>query len=286
MAKMHFDWDDLRVILAVARRRSVRGGAQTLNMHHSSVVRRISVFEKTHNVQAFERHPSGYVLTPSGEEIVVAAEAMENEALALERRVIGRDARLEGDVRLTMPMALATHLLMNDLIAFSQKFPGVRLDLNASSEITDLSRRETDVAIRMSFVPPPDHLVGRQAGTCAFALYGTQGAKGILGWTADARTHQFRTDDAAAVLPLSFNDVLLHHAACRAGSGMARLPRFIGDNDPLLFCIDDGYKDQHIAIWVLTHADLTRTARIRAVTEHMFHALKSHAQALDPSSYA
>ncbi|MGH1426179.1 MAG: LysR family transcriptional regulator [Pseudooceanicola sp.] len=277
----HFDWDDLRVILSVARLGSVRAGAADLGLHHSSVVRRIAAFESRHGIKVFDRQATGYVATATGEDILAVAEQIEADALALERRVIGRDAELRGQLRLTLPIALATHLLMPDITAFSRDHPGISLEIDASAALSDLTRRDADVAIRVTKGSPPEHLIGRRAGRVAFARYRGTGGDDQLGWTRDARFHQFNLGPAAPPR-LAVSDVLLQLAACRAGYGEALLPRFIGDAEPDLDRRGPPRDSPEVSVWVLTHADLARTARIRAFTDFMFHALRSHRSRLDP----
>ena len=64
------DWDDIRYFLAVARGGSVRGGAEHLNVPHSTVLRRVSQVEERLGTRLFDRLPSGYRLTEAGEEVL------------------------------------------------------------------------------------------------------------------------------------------------------------------------------------------------------------------------
>jgi DNA-binding transcriptional LysR family regulator len=106
------DWDDLRYFLAVARKGSIRAAAATLAVNHSTVSRRIDAFETRLGVRAFERLPGGYFLTQAGEELIQHAERVEKEMIAAERRVAGRDAKLSGLLRVTLPDSFAQCLLM------------------------------------------------------------------------------------------------------------------------------------------------------------------------------
>jgi DNA-binding transcriptional LysR family regulator len=93
-------------------------------------------------------------MTPAGEEMKASAERMEEEAEALERRIVGRDASLSGVLRVTMAHPLATHLLAPDLAAFLEKYPGIELEVAVSYQHFDLTKREADVAIRLTNNPP------------------------------------------------------------------------------------------------------------------------------------
>jgi molybdenum-dependent DNA-binding transcriptional regulator ModE len=86
------DWNDPRVVLAVTREGTLVRAAKALGVDHSTVFRRLNSLEKKLGTLLFERLPGGaYQLTSVGERMAAAAERMEDEALAFERDVAGRD---------------------------------------------------------------------------------------------------------------------------------------------------------------------------------------------------
>lgn len=60
-------------------------GAQSRG-DHTTVLRRVDAFEKQLAVRLFERLPTGYVLTASGEELIAAARDIDETVTTLERR--------------------------------------------------------------------------------------------------------------------------------------------------------------------------------------------------------
>src|SRR5512140_3073622 len=94
-------WDDFRYVKAVAQGRSLASAADTLGVNHSTVFRRLAQIEGRLGSRLFERHRSGYTLTPCGEEMVRLAEQMENDIVGFEREVTGRDLRPSGELRVT-----------------------------------------------------------------------------------------------------------------------------------------------------------------------------------------
>ena len=72
------EWDDLRYVLAVANAGSLAGAARSLGVNHTTVLRRVSAFEKRMGLRLFERLPTGYVLTAGGEELIAAARHLED----------------------------------------------------------------------------------------------------------------------------------------------------------------------------------------------------------------
>ena len=155
-------WDDLRCVLAIARAGSLSGAARELGIEHSTVFRRLNSVEKRLGVRLFERSPRGYTPTACGELAAAAAGAMESEALGVERRMLGADARLTGVVRLATSELFAGFLLPRVLKQFLEAHPGVEVETHIASRMVDLTRREADLALRAT-VSPPEHLPGRSA---------------------------------------------------------------------------------------------------------------------------
>ena len=68
------DWNDLRLVLAVARSGALTGAATALGISHSTAFRRLGALEARLAVQLFERLPAGvYVPTSAGERMAAAA---------------------------------------------------------------------------------------------------------------------------------------------------------------------------------------------------------------------
>jgi molybdate transport repressor ModE-like protein len=143
------DWDDVRYFLAVARGGSVRAAAERLGVNHSTVLRRIAQLEERLGAHVFEKLPSGYRLTNTGEEVLEFAEQMEASSNQLETRVFGRDQSVRGLLRVTLAPTLATHLLMPDFADFARLYPEVEMEILSSDEPVNLTNREADVAIRV-----------------------------------------------------------------------------------------------------------------------------------------
>jgi len=279
------DWDDLRFYLAVARKGSIRAASEVLAVNPSTVSRRIDVLEKKLGVRLFERLPTGYVLTSTGEEIIESAQHIEDEVARLDRQVNGRDARLSGVLRITMPTILSTHLLMPDLAAFAVSYPGIQLELAISNEELNLKKREADVAIRLT-ANPPEYAVGRRILTpkkCIYAShqYIEQHDPEKMQWLGWEDTEPIPAWIKESVFPNSpiyhqSDDLHVQIEAAKAGMGMAMLPCFVGDSEPKLKRLTTETSTACGDIWVLTHKDLHNTARVRAFIDFMVAAFEKH----------
>ena len=286
------DWEDLRFVLAVAEASSLAAAARTLGVNHTTVLRRVGAFEQKLGVRLFDRLPSGYTLTVGGEELLAVARQMAETVNDLERRLTGQDLRLEGSLRITTTDTLMASILPPILAAFRQQHPGVQLELTTSNLFANLAHRDAEVAIRPA-ADPPEALVGRRIADLAFAIYaapaylqersldpaGTIGFAGerwiglgdTLAASSVARWMRAVLPGSAAVM--RSDSLVSAREAAVAGIGLADLPCYLGDVTPGLVRIGPLVPEMTAALWLLTHEDLRRTARVSAFTEFAGQAL-------------
>lgn len=282
-------WDDLRFFLAVAESKTLAGAARRLDVNHSTVFRRLNEFEDDVGARLFERLPDGYQLTVAGEELLEHAERVGREIDAIELKVLGKDYRPRGTVRLTAPERIANTFLPPYLAEFASRYPEIRLELNVSATSLDLTRREADVAIRATTSPPP-HLIGRRMLSLPWSYYATQGYIARHGRLASIealsrhaligadgalrRLSPFRALDAAAESAIVMRCSTLNTMAAMAaaGIGQALLPR--DQERPALVRQIDADPAFYSELWLLTHPELKATERIRLVTDHLFDAFR------------
>lgn len=231
-------------------------------------------------LRLFERTPEGYFTTQAGEELQVSVERMEAESISVSRRLAGRDMQLSGAIRIALPAVLATYSLIDAFAAFKRKHPEITLEILSTYTMPDLTRRDADVAIRLSN-DPPDDLVGRRVLKLAKAAYVSREwfarepdllsrqELGWIGWSLDPDTDQWRADSDFPDVPVNMvvTDPHTTVEAVKAGMGMSILPCFIGDVEPGLQRVPPGHLTMKTDIWVLTHKDLRKTARIRLFTK-------------------
>lgn len=285
------DWDDLKVLLALTRGGSVRSAAGLLKVSHSTVSRRVDQMEADLGVRLFERRPTGYVLTTAGEDLVGPAERAEEEITAAERRLAGQDAKLSGEVRVTLPTPVATNVLMPALVRFKEQYPGIDLEIVGSFAVLDLSRRDADVAMRFTN-KPPEYLVGRRIPDFAYSYYASRDYLAAHDLAANPPTAQWIGWNEGVAFPpwvrsspypnipatWGLNDISLQYAAARAGLGMAFLPCLSADADPVLARVPGADLKVPRQGWVLTHPDLRRSARVRTVMAFLVDVINANAE--------
>lgn len=274
--KSFMDWDDLKIFLAVARQGSVRSAAAKLGVHHSTVSRRIEAFERKHQVKLFDRLPSGYAIATTGAELLTVAIEIEDKINEIERHILGKDKRLTGNIRLTMPDGLI-NLLMPDLVAFMNQYPEVEIELIVSYEMFNITKREADIAIRIT-ENPPEHLIGHKLIRYACSTYASleyfdrhdpinnRDRVKWIGWDETIPYPEWvrKSDFPNAAIRGRFNNSLAQLAAVKAGLGIAKLPCPIADTESSLRRVPPGIAEPCQDIWILTHKDLASSARIKA----------------------
>ncbi len=281
------DWDDLRYFLAVVRERSVSGAARSLGVNHATVSRRVQAFERRVGTRLLERLAGGWATTAAGEEMLATAQRVEAEMQSLDRRVVGRDAQLSGKLRVALSDAAAFGL-MEELAGFAAANPRIELEVTASNGLTNLTRREADVAIRV-IDTPAEHLVGRQVGRTSLAVFGSRARLGDsrealvledetwLGWDDSMQEPSsqrwLRERLPGAHFAARFDSVLVAYHAVRAGLGIGFLPCALGDADPELRRAVPDLVLPGTRMWLLTHPDLRRTARVRCFLDYMAEAM-------------
>lgn len=297
-AKM--DWNDLRYVKAIADTGNVANAARQLNVHQSTVFRRLNSLEKDLGVRLFERFSNGYVMTTAGEDFCRSAERIEADISALNRRISGQDTRPSGIIRVTMTNALLFGLLAPCLSKFRQAYPEIELEVLVSKDVLNLTKREADLAIRAT-KQPLETLVGRRVATVATAIYSS---KEYL------RTHPnvdnlnqydwIGFDDTvidsatASWLKQTVPDVKFHYrlntcmgilAAVKEHTGLALLSCYLGDRDRNLVRVGMPISQLEKQLWILTHEDLRYVTRIRTFIDFVASFLTQKIELIEGRSH-
>lgn len=281
------EWNDLQSVLALARARTFSAAAAELRTSHTTIGRRVRALEEELGVRLFDRTPEGYVPTAAGQDVAEVAERVETEVLSLEGRVMGRDAQLHGPLRVTT-MDLLFRRYQRELASFMARYPAIALTVGTTDTEASLTRREADVALRLTRTPP-EHLVGRKIGRIDFAVYGSKALVDRIGARAsyaaypwlhwDERLGMHWLDEwlakhakgarvamrvggaTGAVREAVLAGIGVHFLACSDGDADARLVR-IGEIEP------EFSRD----VWLLTLPELRANHRVRAFLDHFAEA--------------
>jgi DNA-binding transcriptional LysR family regulator len=141
-------WDDVRVFLAVYRAGSLGQAGLRLALDTSTVSRRLAAFEEALAVRLFDRARDGITPTAAATSVLAAAEAMEAAHARLAREATDVETVVQGVVRMSMPPGMADTFIAPALPRLRKLHPKLRIEIDASARVLDLSRHETDIALR------------------------------------------------------------------------------------------------------------------------------------------
>lgn len=288
-ASHSLNWDDLKYFLAVARTGTLRGGADSILVNHTTLTRRLSVMEDRVGSRLFDRSKQGLVLTQLGEELLPHAERVEEEMNVASRIIVGRDAQPSGTVYVTMPHGLAMTSLMDDLANFADLYPDIHLNMNFTNDVRDLTRREADVSLRIAN-EVTDDVVGRKLVQMSQAAYCTKefaerikdnGGDGLhlIGWhePEEATSAQWVKESyyPKAILKHRVSELVPLITLAASGLGMAYLACNLGDRNPDLIRAPFQKPTPYRSIWLLLHRDLRNTARVRLFVDFLAARVRS-----------
>jgi len=276
------DWDDVRSFLAIARARTLSGAARELGVRQSTMSRRLEALESKAGAQLLQRTPNGYELTALGEAVLGNAERMEAEAIAVERTVQGCDVALTGTVRLTTVEFIAEQLMPRAVMLLQDRYPGITVDVFSDPRSFSLSRREADLAIRMTRFDG-NQLFSRRIATTACAIYASTEYLARHGDDLKGGGHSVITvlEDQlhlpeprwlteltpGARVSFRSNSRSTQLGAVAAGLGVACLPCIMADSKPGVKRVQRAGMGPEREVWLGVHADLRHMPRIRAVID-------------------
>jgi DNA-binding transcriptional LysR family regulator len=283
----NLDWSILRDFIAVAETGSLSQAARRLRLSQPTLSRRIAALEEQLKSQLFQRTPRGLLLTDAGERALAGARRVEEEALAIERQAEAAHQTLTGTVRLSITEGLGSLWLPRKLAAFHAAYPGVCVEVLVDNRTVNLIRREADIAVRL-FRPEQPDLIAKKAGDLVMGLYGSRAyfeRHGRPSTTADLKDHyHVGFDESMSAHPgvqrlerLFTPERIVHRSssfvgqlnATLAGIGIGAHDCVLADAEPTLERIMPEHFRHDIEIWLVTHADLRRSARIRAVFDFL-----------------
>jgi len=292
------DWRALQDVVTVAETGSLSAAARRLNVSQPTVGRRIEQLEEQLGTLLFNRTARGLILTKVGEGILSHARQMEEGALAIERIATGANQELQGNVRISLIEDLGIQWIPQKLNDFHKEYPQLVIEVNIDNRNVDLLRREADIAIRLAR-PEQADVICRKVGMLYFGLYASQSyldEHGIPEHRRDLKDHfHVGFDDEMGHTPLIkkleslFDPVHIRHRsnshmemveATRAGLGCTAICCFIGDTHPDLQRVLINEIDYAREIWLVTHAEINSSARIRAVFDFLGKALEEDADRL------
>jgi DNA-binding transcriptional LysR family regulator len=251
----------------------------------------VAELETQLGVVLFDRTGRGLLPTDAARRLADAARAMQNGADQLARTATGANAAAQGSVRISASQPIACFLLPPILTHMRVALPEVHVDLVASNSVSNLLRREADIAVRMV---PPDQatLIAKRVGKVALGACAHQDylrRRGTPRTPPDLLLHDLiggdRNDEilkgfAAQGFPITrehfalrTDDLIAAWQAVRAGLGIGFVSQYLMRTDPGVIPVLTKLHIDPIPVWLAVHKEIRTNKRIRAVYDFLSDAL-------------
>ena len=281
------DWDEFRIVRAIAEARSLHGAAERLGLNHSTMFRRLSAVETRLGVRLFERERGDYRPTAAGEDMVALAILMGDTIAEFERRIAARDVQVSGTVRITTLLSLGVTAMAPVVSALRSVHPTLHVELLLTEAMLDLHRGEADIGLRALREEPPPGLTGRRIAALPWAIYAPRAlldADGHLAPDAPwiAPTESFGPQPARTWLnkyveprrrAVQASSDLAMAALAASGAGATLIPCYAAMGHPTLTRVGAAETELHRDIWLVASPQALRAARIRAAFDFLGDAL-------------
>lgn len=285
-------WDDYRIFLQVANSGSLYGASKQLSLNHSTIFRRIKVLEESLKTRLFERLPSGYVLTAAGEQLFTEIKGLNEKIDLATNQILGRDISLRGNIRLAVSDTLGFSVLPDLIQKFHQKHPEILVELIISTQMYDLSKRQADIALRVTN-DPPQHLFGKKIGDIKVGILSAKKSakiakkktleelleqeKWVLG--CEELANQKNTSWLMKKCPsrnfvAAANHMMAIASIVKSGIGFGVIPIYLAKIFPTLV-VHHRVPELDSEMWILTHYDMRQNAKIKVLMQFLNEEIKT-----------
>ena len=286
-----FDWSLVRSFLAVLEKGSLLAASRDLQLSQPTIGRHVAELESQLGLVLFDRNGRGLLPTEAAYHLADSARIMQSGADQLARNVMGADLGASGTVRITASQPVSCYVLPPLLAQMRLSLPDVQVELVASNEVSNLLRREADIAVRM-VQPQQASIIARRVGkvtlrACAHQDYLRR--RGVPRQPSDLLAHDLiggdRNDDtlkgfAAQGLVVGreqfafrADDLIVVWQAVRAGLGVGFVSEHLIRSDPAVIPVLPILKIQPLPVWLAVHKEIRTSKRIRAVYDFLADAL-------------
>lgn len=278
------DLNDLELLLALVRGRSLAGAAERLKADTSTVFRSIKRLERDLGEVLFDRSRQGYMPTELARELAVHAERIESQLHEARELAHKADSEPAGLIRITTTDTVLHSVLLPVMAKFTRAYPKIELELIASNTLANLSQRDADIAIRATR-KPPGHLVGVKLGPLRAAVFGSKEylsrhageiSHEHLDWIVlddtlpDHPSQKWRRQHYPKLRPrYRVNSVLSVAGAVVNGMGVGVVPLAVFRNHPDVAIVEGPLEELETDVWALTHPDARHLQRIKVLFEFL-----------------
>jgi DNA-binding transcriptional LysR family regulator len=286
------EWSLVQAFLAVAEHGSLSAAARALGSSQPTLGRQIRSMEEELGVELFLRHEKGLELSETGRSLLGSARAMRQAVHDLELRAAGKGEALEGTVRITSSVAVATHHLPAIIARLRREEPLIAIELFPSDESSNLHFREADIAVRM-YRPTQLDLVTQFLGELSLGVFAAKSyaeRRGLPATVAELLGHDVVGMDRNTAILEGFrrggfpverewfkvrcDDTATYWQLVRAGCGIGFGQTSIGRHDPELVEVPLDLGLPRLSVWLTAHEALRQMPRVRRIWDRLAEGLR------------
>lgn len=285
------DWNHLRAFLATAEAKSLSGAARRLGLTQPTLSRQIAGLEAHLKLLLFERVGRGLAITDAGRELLCHVQDMGEAAHRSAMAASGQRSDLTGWVRITASDIMSAHLMPGIVSDLRRIAPQLRIDVVATNDISDLMRREADIAIR-HMRPHKPNLVARLVCEARGHFYAaksfldrvgrptTKAELAQLDWVSFGDVDRMIEYLTALDIPLApdaarvaSENGLVAWEMAKAGLGICPMDAATADSEPGMERLLEDEIDMTFPIWLVAHREIHTSPKIRLVFDVLAQAL-------------
>ena len=289
------DWNQIRAFQATVEHGSLSAAARHLALTQPTLSRQVAALEEGLGVTLFERVGKRLELTESGRDLIEHARRMTEAANDFHLSASGRSNAVEGVVSISATDGIAMHLIPPALQRIRSEAPGISIELVISNSLSDLRRREADIAIR--HVRPEDpELTGKLLRNAKANFYASRQwvedngmpvraddakAASFIGFDREERfaghLRAMGLDVSEANFPVYCDNALIVTELIRQGFGIGVMMSEIAEKHTDLVQVLKDLPQIEFPIWLVTHRELHTSRKIRLVFDILAEELgKNH----------
>lgn len=273
----------MRGFLAAAETGSLSAAARKLKLTQPTLSRQVAALEEHLGVTLFERVGKRLELTQTGIDLLEQARVMGSAANALSIAATGHSETVEGLVSISASDSIAVHLLPPIMDRIRAAAPGIQVEIIASNELSDLQRREADIAIR-NVRPEQPELIAKFVRQARAWFYASETwiernglpekmddvrGKDFIGFDREGRYKDYLKGIGLPVddvdFPLISENSLVVWEMLKHGLGISVMMEEIGENTKGVVRVFPNILPAEFPIWLVTHRELHTSRRIRIV---------------------
>lgn len=290
-----FDWNRARAFLVTAEEGSLSAAARALGMAQPTLGRQVAALEEELGVALFDRIGRGLALTPSGLELIEHVRAMGDAAGRVSLTASGRSQSIEGTICITTTEVYAAFVLPAIVARLRRSAPNITVEIIASNAISDLRRREADIAIRNGRPTDPE-LFARKVTDDTANFYATPAYLDRIGTPQSlaelSRADFIGFDDNKPLIeglnalgfhvsgrnfPVLTGSHLVNWELVKKGLGIGVMQTRVGDAEPLVRRALPAMEPIRVPVWLVAHREVNTSRRVRLVFDLLADELATNA---------